>query len=94
MTSTIEDAKKLPASPGVYLIKDKENSVIYVGKASSLRDRVSQYFRGQDSPKNRMLVRNIEGIEYIITGNEVEALVLESNLIKEHTPRYKCTFAG
>ncbi len=88
MTATIDDAKKLPASPGVYLMKDKEDRVIYVGKAASLRDRVSQYFRGQESPKNRMLVRNIEGIEYIATGNEVEALVLESNLIKEHTPRY------
>lgn len=88
MTATIDDAKKLPSSPGVYLMKDKEDRVIYVGKAGSLRDRVSQYFRGQESPKNRMLVRNIEGIEYIATGNEVEALVLESNLIKEHTPRY------
>lgn len=88
MTATIDDAKKLPSSPGVYLMKDKEARVIYVGKALSLRDRVSQYFRGQESPKNRMLVQNIEGIEYIATKNEVEALVLESNMIKEHTPRY------
>lgn len=88
MTQTIEDAKNLPDSPGVYLMKDRENKVIYVGKAVSLRDRVSQYFREQGSPKNRMLVRNIGDIEYIVTGNEVEALVLESNLIKEHTPRY------
>ncbi|MFA4934317.1 MAG: excinuclease ABC subunit UvrC [Candidatus Methanoperedens sp.] len=88
MTQTIENAKKLPASPGVYIMKDRENKVIYVGKAASLRDRVSQYFRAQESPKNRMLVRNIEDIEYIATENEVEALVLESNLIKEHTPRY------
>lgn len=88
MTQTIENAKKLPDSPGVYLMKDRENKVIYVGKAASLRDRVSQYFRAQGSPKNRMLVRSIEDIEYIATENEVEALVLESNLIKEHTPRY------
>jgi excinuclease ABC subunit C len=88
MAINIDDAKKLPSSPGVYLMKDKEDRVIYVGKAASLRDRVSQYFRGQESPKNRMLVQNIEGIEYIATVNEVEALVLESNLIKEHTPRY------
>lgn len=87
MTS-IEDARKLPASPGVYLMKDKENKVIYVGKAASLRDRVSQHFRGHESPKNQMLVTNVEGLEYIVTGNEVEALVLESNLIKEHMPRY------
>ncbi|MCZ7405527.1 MAG: excinuclease ABC subunit UvrC [Candidatus Methanoperedens sp.] len=86
--TTIEDAKKLPDSPGVYLMKDKDDNVIYVGKASSLRDRVSQYFRDQGSPKTRMLVQNIEGLDYIVTGNEVEALVLESNLIKEHRPRY------
>ncbi|MCZ7385306.1 MAG: excinuclease ABC subunit UvrC [Candidatus Methanoperedens sp.] len=86
--TTIEDAKKLPDSPGVYLMKDKDDNVIYVGKASSLRERVSQYFREQGSPKTRMLVQNIEGLDYIVTGNEVEALVLESNLIKEHRPRY------
>ncbi|VVB89578.1 UvrABC system protein C [uncultured archaeon] len=88
MTINIEVAKKLPRSPGVYLMKDIENKVIYVGKASSLRDRVSNYFREPDSPKTRLLVRNIEGLEYIVTGTEVEALVLESNLIKEHMPRY------
>ncbi len=88
MTTDIKDAKKLPKSPGVYLMKDMDNKVIYVGKASSLRDRVSQYFRESDSPKTRMLMRNIEGLEYIVTGTEVEALVLESNLIKEHAPRY------
>lgn len=88
MSIIIEHAKRLPKSPGVYLMKDIENKVIYVGKASSLRDRVSQYFRKSDSPKTRMLMRNIEGLEYIVTGTEVEALVLESNLIKEHAPRY------
>jgi excinuclease ABC subunit C len=86
--TTIEDAKKLPDSPGVYLMKDKDDNVIYVGKAASLRDRVSQYFREQESPKTRVLVQNIEGLDYIVTENEVEALVLESNLIKEHMPRY------
>ncbi len=88
MTKTIEDAKKFPDAPGVYIMKDNEGNVIYVGKAASLRDRVSQYFRGQDSPKTRMLIKNIEDIEYIVTENEVEGLVLESNLIKEHRPRY------
>jgi excinuclease ABC subunit C len=88
MNKTIEDAKKLPESPGVYLMKDREKNVIYVGKAASLRERVSQYFRDQDSPKTAILVRNIEDLEYIVTENEVEALVLESNLIKEHRPRY------
>ncbi|MBU4492371.1 MAG: excinuclease ABC subunit UvrC, partial [Euryarchaeota archaeon] len=88
MTTTLESARKLPDSPGVYIMKDKQGKVIYVGKAASLRDRVSQYFREQESPKNRMLVRNLEDFEYIVTKNEVEALVLESNLIKEHLPRY------
>lgn len=88
MTLDIKDAKKLPNSPGVYLMKDMDKRVIYVGKATSLRDRVSQYFRESDSPKTRMLVRKIDDLEYIVTGTEVEALVLESNLIKEHTPRY------
>lgn len=88
MTKTIEHAKKLPDSPGVYIMKDRQDKVIYVGKAASLRNRVSQYFREQESPKNRMLVRNLEEFEYIVTENEVEALVLESNLIKEHMPRY------
>ena len=88
MTVTIEHAKSLPRSPGVYIMKDLENKVIYVGKASSLKERVSQYFRESDSPKTRMLMQNIEGLEYIVTGTEVEALVLESNLIKEHAPRY------
>jgi len=88
MTLDIKDAKKLPNSPGVYLMKDMDKRVIYVGKAASLRDRVSQYFRESDSPKTRMLVRKIDDLEYIVTGTEVEALVLESNLIKEHAPRY------
>ena len=88
MPKTIEDARKLPNSTGVYIMKDGEDNVIYVGKAGSLRNRVSSYFRDNDSPKTRILARNIEDIEYIVTGNEVEALVLESNLIKEHMPRY------
>ncbi|MCX9015126.1 MAG: excinuclease ABC subunit UvrC [Candidatus Methanoperedens sp.] len=88
MPKTIEDARKLPDSTGVYIMKDREENIIYVGKAASLRDRVSSYFREQDSPKTRILVKNIEDFEYIVTGNEVEALVLESNLIKEHMPRY------
>jgi len=88
MTVNIEDAKRLPRSPGVYLMKNMDEKVIYVGKASSLRDRVSHYFREPDSTKTRLIMRDIDGLEYIVTGTEVEALVLESNLIKEHTPRY------
>ena len=88
MRKNIDCVKKLPLSPGVYIMKDGENKVIYVGKANSLRDRVSQYFREQESPKNRLLMKNFGDLEYITTGNEIEALVLESNLIKEHRPRY------
>ncbi len=84
----IDDVKKFPVSPGVYIMKDSDNKVIYVGKARSLRDRVYHYFREQDSPKNRLLMKNMMDLEYIITGNEIEALVLESNLIKEYRPRY------
>ena len=88
MTKDIDLVKKLPVSPGVYIMKDGENRVIYVGKANSIRERVRQYFREQESPKNRLLMKNMEDLEYIATGNEIEALVLESNLIKEHRPRY------
>ena len=88
MIKKIEDVKKLPGSPGVYIMKDRDNKVIYVGKAGSLKNRVSQYFREPESPKNRILMKNMDDLEYIVTGNEVEALVLESNLIKEHRPRY------
>ena len=88
MAKNIDDVKKLPVSPGVYIMKDRENKVIYVGKANSLRSRVSHYFREQESPKNRLLMKNFWDLEYITTGNEIEALVLESNLIKEHRPRY------
>ena len=88
MTKKLQDVKKLPLSPGVYIMKDCDKRVIYVGKANSLRNRVSQYFREQESPKNRLLMKNMDDLEYIITGNEIEALVLESNLIKEHKPRY------
>jgi excinuclease ABC subunit C len=88
MANKNELVKKLPVSPGVYIMKDRENNVIYVGKAKSLRDRVSQYFREQESPKNSLLMKNMENLEYITAGNEIEALVLESNLIKEHRPRY------
>ena len=88
MRKNIDYVKKLPVSPGVYIMKDGENKVIYIGKANSLRGRVSQYFREQESPKNRLLMKNFWDLDYITTGNEIEALVLESNLIKEHRPRY------
>jgi excinuclease ABC subunit C len=85
-----EKLENLPISPGVYLHKDEAGKIIYVGKAKNLRSRVRSYFqsgRGHDR-KTRELVRRIRDLEFIITDNEVEALVLESNLIKQHKPRY------
>ena len=85
-----EKLKNLPTSPGVYLHKDEAGKIIYVGKAKNLRSRVRSYFqsgRGHDH-KTRLLVKRIADLEFIVTDNEVEALVLESNLIKRHKPRY------
>ena len=85
-----EKLEVLPVSPGVYLHKDEAGKIIYVGKAKNLRSRVRSYFqsgRGHDR-KTRELVRRIRDLEFIVTDNEVEALVLESNLIKQHRPRY------
>ena len=85
-----EELKKLPDSPGVYIMHDKDDVIIYVGKAVSLTKRVHQYF--QPSPdeglKKKQMVQNIHHFEYIVTDSELEALVLECNLIKEHRPKY------
>ncbi len=85
-----EELKKLPAKPGVYLMHDAKDAIIYVGKAVSLKNRVRQYFQpGRNvSPKIERMISQIDHFEYIITDSEVEALVLESNLIKEHKPKY------
>lgn len=85
-----ENLKKLPDEPGVYLHKDRLGQVIYVGKAISLKRRVSQYFQKSKNmdPKVRAMVENVEEFEYIRCGNEVEALVLENNLIKKYQPKY------
>ncbi|MFH1394043.1 MAG: excinuclease ABC subunit UvrC [Candidatus Micrarchaeota archaeon] len=79
---------RYPKRPGVYLMKDADGSVIYVGKANSLRNRLSQYFTGQHEGKTRLLVKRIADIEFIVTGDEGEALILESNLIKNYQPRF------
>ncbi|MBQ3290908.1 MAG: excinuclease ABC subunit UvrC [Mogibacterium sp.] len=85
-----EELKKLPATPGVYLHKDSLGEVIYVGKAINLRNRVRSYFRktSQADPKVRAMVSNIAEFEYISCATEMEALVLECNLIKKYMPRY------
>lgn len=80
----------LPKSPGVYLMKDKQGRIIYVGKAKSLRSRVSSYFqsRGTSDLKTATLVSKVVDLELIVTDSEIEALILEANLVKEHKPRY------
>ncbi len=85
-----EQLKKLPDSPGVYLHKDAFGQIIYVGKAISLRNRVRQYFNSprNQPPKVRKMVEQIAEFDYITTGTEMEALILECNLIKKHTPKY------
>lgn len=85
-----EELKKLPASPGVYLMHDAKDEIIYVGKAVSLKNRVRQYFQSSrnKTAKIQQMVSHIARFEYIITDSEMEALVLECNLIKEHRPKY------
>jgi len=79
----------LPTKTGCYLMKDKTGTVIYVGKAVNLRNRVRSYFHSnQEHPRTRQLVKRIEDIEWIVVGSELEALILEMNLIKKHSPRY------
>ncbi len=85
-----EELKKLPDQPGVYLMHDKEDTIIYIGKAVSLTKRVHQYFQASHNEglKKAQMVRQIARFEYIVTDSELEALVLECNLIKEHRPKY------
>ncbi|MCI9584464.1 MAG: excinuclease ABC subunit UvrC [Clostridium sp.] len=85
-----EELKKLPAQPGVYIMHDSRDEIIYVGKAISLKNRVRQYFQSSrnKSAKIEQMVSRIARFEYIVTDSEMEALVLECNLIKEHRPRY------
>ena len=85
-----ENLKKLPDSPGVYMHKDRLGQVIYVGKAISLRNRVRQYFQSSanQNPKVRAMVSHIAEFEYIVCRTEMEALILECNLIKKYAPKY------
>lgn len=85
-----EELKKLPASPGVYIMHDAQDAIIYVGKAISLKNRVRQYFQASRNKgaKIEQMVTRIRRFEYIVTDSELEALVLECNLIKEHRPKY------
>ena len=85
-----DKANKLPLTPGVYIMKDKEGKIIYIGKAKALKNRVSQYFGSQENhlTKVRRMVENVEDFDYILTDSEFEALVLECSLIKQNMPKY------
>lgn len=85
-----EELKKLPGKPGVYIMHDEKDNIIYVGKAISLKNRVRQYFQSSRNKgvKIEQMVTHIQRFEYIVTDSELEALVLECNLIKEHRPKY------
>lgn len=82
--------KSLPKNPGVYIFKDKQDNIIYIGKAKNLRNRVSSYFSSNhdNSPKTQFLVKNIFDLDYIIVDNETEALLLENKLIKKYKPKF------
>ncbi len=86
-----ERLEQAPKSPGVYLFKDQKGDILYIGKAKVLRNRVRSYFRGRTGsmqPKTATMIRKIRDIEYMVTDSEVESLLLEANLVKEHRPRY------
>src|ERR1700682_4351322 len=89
-----EKLKEIPSSPGVYLHKDAAGKILYIGKAKNLRSRVRSYFQSNQplqfgyDIKTRELVRQIADVEFIVTDNEVEALILEATLVKQHQPRF------
>ena len=85
-----EELKKIPAKPGVYIMRDSKDNIIYVGKAIILKNRVRQYFQSNRNHTSKIIqmVAHVDHFEYIITDSELEALVLECNLIKEHRPKY------
>jgi excinuclease ABC subunit C len=81
-------AKDVPSSPGCYLFRDKKENIIYVGKAKNLKKRVSSYFKIKQEGKTKSMVDNISSLDFIATNNEVEAMLLENNLIKKNQPKY------
>ena len=90
MTLDSRKIKQVPTKPGVYFFKDNSGDIIYIGKAKHLRNRVRSYFQKSkyQSPKNISMVKRINDIEWLVVGNEVEALLTEANLIKQHQPHY------
>ena len=83
-----EKAARLPLLPGVYIMKNAQGEVIYVGKAKKLKNRVSSYFHGDHLPKVAAMVDKVQDFDVIIAATEFEALILENSLIKRHRPRY------
>ena len=89
MSTKVNSPDELPQKPGIYIMKDKNEEIIYVGKSKSLRSRVRSYFQKHlDRPKTQVLMSHFNSLEYIVTNSEKEALILEANLIKKHKPRY------
>ena len=88
MSKFKEIISQIPKTSGVYIYKNREKDIIYIGKALNLLNRVRSYFTKNKDPKTKALVRKIDSIEYLVTNNEVEALLLENNLIKQHRPKY------
>ena len=78
----------IPSNPGIYLMKDSEQKIIYIGKAKNLKNRVKSYFLKNQNYKTQKLVENISDIEFVLTDNESEAFLLESNMIKKYRPQY------
>jgi len=89
MSTKVKSPDDLPKKPGIYIMKDLDDKIIYIGKSKSLRTRVKSYFKEKhDQPKTKILMSHFNSLEYIITDSEKEALILEANLIKKHKPRY------
>ena len=81
-----QKVNSLPTSSGVYIMKDKDLNIIYIGKAKNLKKRLKSYFTGRVTGKTRVLVENIHDFEYIVTSSELESLILEITLIKKYNP--------
>jgi excinuclease ABC subunit C len=88
LESLRETARSAPQEPGIYIMRDEENRIVYIGKARVLKNRLNSYFSGEKDVKTATLMRHVRSIETIIVANEYEALLLENTLIKQHTPKY------
>jgi excinuclease ABC subunit C len=89
MSTKVKSPEDLPKKPGIYIMRDSGDEIIYIGKSKSLKNRVKSYFKDKyDTPKTKILMSHFNSLEYIITDSEKEALILEANLIKKHRPKY------